>query len=130
MTTVTFDELLSQLVARAVQARIDEVQRPTHCHQRNCEQIVGVPRGAFLTAARAGWFPSYKQQRLTLARVEDVIAWIESRPRERPRRPAGGFATEAEALAYVGARRVDDSEFLPQDDLDRALGIRIKRKPR
>lgn len=102
------DALLEQAVERALQARVDELQRPQLVHQRTVEAVVGLPRRDFLRLARAGAFPSTHERRLVIARAADVIAAFERRMPRIECRVADETAKtgESAALARVGARRI------------------------
>lgn len=110
MTTSPADPFAAALDARiaaAVAARIEELQRPTHVSQRSILGLVGMPAGAYLEAARGGEFPSYKVQRLVFAKLEDVITYIESRPRRTAVDDDEPIVdSEAKTLARAGFRRV------------------------
>jgi hypothetical protein len=57
-------------------------------------------RRAFLDAARAGRFATFKRSRRVTALWADVEAWIESRP--RPARGAAALDDDRELLARAG----------------------------
>jgi hypothetical protein len=86
-----------------------EEARPILVNQRTVLAVVGLPAGAFLTAARAGAFQSSKLRRLVFAKTADVVAYVEAHPvtpRIKQVAVASGDDEEARLLARVGARRV------------------------
>jgi DNA polymerase III alpha subunit len=106
---IGLDALLAEAAARAVEARIAELQRPLVVTQRTVEGVVGLPRRDFLRLARAGAFASTRERRLVLARTADVIAYVERHLAQHVHHDApANDATEASVLARVGARRIAD----------------------
>jgi hypothetical protein len=61
-------------------------------------------RRAFLDAARRGDFPSFKRGREVVARWEDVVAYIESRPRDAPAARVDEAEDDRAALTAAGVR--------------------------
>jgi hypothetical protein len=89
---------------RRIDERIAAGARPLFVSQRNCLAVVGLEPRDYLHHARGGAFPTTKERRLVVAKMADVVAWLEARI-ERSTRPANVTPIEG-ALARVGARRV------------------------
>ena len=98
--------LLDARIRAAVEAKVAELQKPTHVTQRAVLAVVGVPATTYLEAARAGAFASYKVQRLVYAKTADVIAWVESHKVHVGTEDKAAAATSEPRLTRAGWRRV------------------------
>lgn len=96
MTALVNEDALRELVAAEVHA---VTARPALVHQRNVEHVVGLPGREFLRLARDGAFASTKEKRLVLAKTEDVLAFFESRMRERPTAPVAGAVQRSRTVS-------------------------------
>jgi hypothetical protein len=94
------------LEARIRQIAREEAARPEFLHQRNVEQIAGIPGRQYLRDAHAKRFPSSKERRLLVARTSDVVAYYALRIATAAAPAANDASAETIALARVGCRRV------------------------
>lgn len=72
-----FVALLARVLAPAIAAELARTSRPEMIDQRSTAELARLdlsPR-SYLTAARAGAFPSTKHGRRVVARLADVEAW-------------------------------------------------------
>src|SRR5215469_14230559 len=100
----SFDALLADVVALAVEAHVTKLTRPTYVTQRTVRALVGLPPRDFLRLARTHAFPSCKEKRLVFAKLADVEGYIASRRRPDLPLQNDGLDEMRAALARVGAR--------------------------
>lgn len=84
---------------------VQEVEaEPLSVSQLTCEKHTGLPPDRFLALCRSGELPAKKSGHLRLVLLEDVRAWLRSRPVAKP--PAPKPVDELEAvMARGGAKK-------------------------